>query len=46
MKKLAQKYIFEFELKLDDTHSCVRFCTSWSTTQEEIDALVADIQAL
>lgn len=46
MKTLAQKYIFEFELKIDDTHSCVRFCTSWSTTQEEIDALVADIHAL
>lgn len=46
MERLAQKYIFEYELKVDDTHSCVRFCTSWSTTKEEIDALVADIKAL
>ena len=46
MEKLAQKYIFEYELKVDETHSCVRFCTSWSTTQEEVDALVNDIRAL
>lgn len=46
MEKLAQKYIFEYELKVDDTHSCVRFCTSWSTTQQEVDALTADIMAL
>ncbi len=46
MEKLAQKYVFEFEERLDDNHSCVRFCTSWSTTQEEIDALTADIRGL
>lgn len=46
MDALAEKYIFEFEKKVDDTHSCVRFCTSWATTQEEIDALTADIRAL
>lgn len=46
MKKLAENYIFEFEQKIDSDHNCVRFCTSWSTTQEEIDALTADIRAL
>jgi threonine aldolase len=46
MEKLAEKYIFEFEMKIDETHSCVRFCTSWSTTQEEVDALVDDILSL
>lgn len=46
MEKLAEKYVFEFEKKIDDSHSCVRFCTSWSTTQEEIDTLVSDISNL
>lgn len=46
METLAKNYIFEFEKKIDDTHSCVRFCTSWYTKQEDIDALVADIRAL
>ena len=27
-------------------HTAVRFCTSWSTRDEDIDALIADIQAL
>lgn len=46
MEQLAQNYVFEFETKVDDTHNCIRFCTSWSTKQEEIDALVADIKKL
>lgn len=46
MEKLAEHYIFEYEQKIDETHSCVRFCTSWSTKQEEIEALVADIRTL
>lgn len=46
MELLAQKYVFEFEQKIDDTHSCIRFCTSWSTTAEEVQSLIADIKAL
>lgn len=46
MNRLAEKYIFEFEEKVDDTHSCVRFCTSWSTRREEVEELVKDIKAL
>lgn len=46
MDKLAEKYIFEFEKKIDENHSCIRFCTSWSTKAEEVEALTADILAL
>lgn len=46
MEKLAQHYIFEFDHKVDDTHSCIRFCTSWSTQPQEVAALIADIKAL
>lgn len=46
MDKLAEKYIFEYDHKIDETHSCVRFCTSWSTRPEEIDALMEDIAKL
>lgn len=46
MEKLSQNYIFEYEKKIDDTHTAVRFCTSWSTLDAEVDALVADIQKL
>lgn len=46
MNKLGEKYIFEYDHKIDETHSCIRFCTSWSTKEEEITALVADIALL
>ena len=33
----------EFKLQ---AHTAVRFCTSWSTTDSDVDALIADIQKL
>jgi len=27
--------------KVDQDHTAIRFCTSWATTQEEIDAVIA-----
>ncbi len=46
MKALAQKYIFESDHAADGEHTCVRFCTSWATTDEEIAALTEDIGKL
>lgn len=46
LDRLAEKYTFENNGAVDDTHSCVRFCTSWSTTRREIEALIADINDL
>ncbi len=39
MKELSEKVEFSFWEKYDDTHTVVRFATSWSTTKEEIDEL-------
>lgn len=46
METLAKGYYFEMDHKVDDRHTCVRFCTSWSSTDEDIDSLIADIRAL
>ena len=46
LEKLGKKYYYEYESRVDETHSNVRFCTSWATTDEEIDELVNDIMAL
>ena len=46
MEELSKKYLYEFEKKVDEVHVCVRFCTSWSTKQEEVDALIKDIKNL
>lgn len=46
LEELRKKYSFEFNGKTDENHSAVRFCTSWATKEENIDALLADIKAL
>ena len=46
LEELRKKYSFEFNGKADENHSAVRFCTSWATKEENIDALLADIKAL
>lgn len=43
--KLANNYYFE-EIEKVSGGTVIRFCTSWATTQTEVDALLADIAAL
>lgn len=43
---LKKKYSYSYMQRVDAEHSAVRFCTSWATTLENVDALIADIQAL
>lgn len=40
------KYAYSVWEPVDETHTAVRFCTSWATTDENVDALVADIDRL
>ena len=44
-KTRAEKYYFE-EMGREKDGTVVRFCTSWATKQEEVDALVLDISKL
>lgn len=39
MKKLAEKVAFSFWEKVDETHTAIRFVTSWGTTDEELEVL-------
>lgn len=41
MKRLAEQVEFGFWEKYSDTETVVRFATSWSTTQADLDALAA-----
>ena len=45
-EKLAEKYQFSFWEQIDEDRAAVRFCTSWATTEEVVDALIADIYVL
>lgn len=44
LEELGKKYEFSFWQKVDDSHSAVRFCTSWATKEENVLELVKDIK--
>jgi len=46
LEELRKKYSFEFNGKVDEEHSAVRFCTCWATKEENVEALLSDIKAL
>lgn len=46
LEQLKEKYSFEMWAPLDDEYSAVRFCTSWATKDENVDALIADLDNL
>lgn len=39
LSSLDKDFTYNFMEKVDESHSCVRFCTSWATKQADIDAL-------
>lgn len=46
LEKLSKKYVFTYQCRVDESSSAVRFCTSWATRQEAVDAFCADLKAL
>ena len=43
---LGKDFGYEYWERVDETHSGVRFCGSWATTQEQVDALREAVNAL
>ncbi len=41
LEKLSANYVFEYQERIDEAHSAVRFCTSWATKEEAIDSLLS-----
>lgn len=39
LQQLEKEFTYNFMERVDDSHCCVRFCTSWATKQESMDAL-------
>ena len=46
LEKLAENFMFTEMERVDAQHRCVRFCTSWATKQENVDALCAELKRL
>lgn len=44
--QLSERFAFSQWERVDDGHCAVRFCTSWATRAEDVDALVDAIAAL
>ena len=46
LEKLGKEFTYAYWGRVDETHSSVRFCTSWATKQEDVALLCAAIRAL
>lgn len=46
LDKLAVKYVWCEQERIDEANRAVRFCTSWATKEENVDSLCADLEAL
>lgn len=46
LAKIGEKYGYEYQKRIDETHSAVRFCTSWATKEENVDSLLADVRKM
>lgn len=46
LEKLKEQFGYCYQQRVDDTHSAVRFCTSWATKEENVDKLIQAIEEL
>lgn len=46
LARLAEAYVFCEQCRVDESHRAVRFCTSWATKEENVQALCQDLEDL
>jgi len=46
LAELGKEFTFTEQERVDDTHRAIRFCTSWATHQENVDALCRRLREL
>jgi len=46
LEKLSTDFTFSEQERVDDTHRAVRFCTSWATTEQSVNALCSTLKEL
>ena len=44
LKELDEKYGYEYQMRYDEKHSVIRFCTSWATKEENVLKLIEDMK--
>ena len=46
LERLREKFAYTYQCRVSDCTSAVRLCTSWATTQEQVDAFCGELKAL
>lgn len=46
LAELGKNFMFTEQERVDATHRAVRFCTSWATKEENVDALCAELKRI
>ena len=46
LDELVKTFMFTEMERVDDNHRAVRFCTSWASTQENVDALCRELERI
>lgn len=45
-EQISKKYLTTFQSKPDKSHTCLRFCTSWATSEEAVKDFVKDFEEM
>ena len=46
LEELSKNFMFTEMERVDESHRAVRFCTSWASTQENVDKLCAELKRI
>ena len=46
LEKLREKYAVTYMNRVDESHSCIRLCTSWATKEENVLAFCEDLKKM
>ena len=46
LAELSKNFMFTEMERVDEHHRCVRFCTSWASTEENVDALCRELKRI
>ena len=46
LEKIREKYAVTYMNRVDETHSCIRLCTSWATREADVRAFCEDLKAM
>ena len=44
VEKINEKYLTTFQCKPDEKHTCLRFCTSWATSEQAVENFARDLE--